>query len=170
MTPTMHTIHLEPYEYEWALHVAARRFTANWDTPNAPHYKPHHMEDDRTAQAAACVSELAVAKLTNRYCAGHVWHRSEHDNYRHLPDVGDNIEVRRIRTRNTAAVRRHQVGQGLVLFVARPHSPEFTTVDVFGWMHYDHAWELGNPSDYDPANTRTIDIEHLNAYIGRVAA
>jgi hypothetical protein len=121
------------------------------------------MEDDRTAAVAACAAELAVAKHTNRYWSGHVWDYRDHNQYKDIPDVGTNIEVRRIRTKNMAAVRKRQVGKGLVLFVAKPIMPEIRSVEIHGWMHYDQAWEAGVPSDYDP-DTRLIDSECLNVY------
>jgi len=128
---------------------------------NAPHYKANRMEDERTASVAACIAELAVAKATNRYWSGHVWPASDHKLHRDCADVGKNIEVRRIRTRQSAAVRRHQVGKGLVLFVAQPVMPEMMECQVFGWIDYDDAWECGIASDYDPDNTRLIDVSKL---------
>jgi hypothetical protein len=83
-----------------------------------------------------------------------------------MPDVGTNIEVRRIRTRDKAAVRKIQVGKGLVLFVAKPIMPEIRSVEIYGWMKYDEAWEVGIQSDYD-ADTRLIGTEYLNAYESR---
>lgn len=157
----MTLVDLDPWEYDHALSVAARRCAANWGKQDAPHYHRKNMEDDRTAQAAACVCELAVAKATNRYWPGHVWPASEHHKYRDVPDVGRNIEVRRVRTSDTAAVRRHQLGKGLVLFVARPVMPEMCSVDILGWLEYDMAWDLGVESKYDPENTRVISPEHL---------
>lgn len=156
------TIDLEPWEYEHACNVGIRRFTANWTKQDAPHYKKERMEDNRTAVTAAAICELAVAKHTNRYWHAHIWHRTEHEKYRHLPDVGRNIEVRRIRTRKQAAVRRHQLGQGLVIWAAETIAPEFRQVTLYGWLKYDDAWELGQESDYDPQNTRVIAVEQLN--------
>ncbi len=154
-------IELTPWEYEWASHVGARRFIENWGKGNAAHYDPSRMEDDRTAQVAACVCELAVAKYANRYWSGHVWTAGQHDKHKHMADVGTNIEVRRLRTRDRAAVRRKQLGKGLVLFVAKPHMPELRFVEIYGFLDYDRAWELGVSSDYDPENTREVSPEHL---------
>ena len=154
-------IKLEPWEYEWASHVGARRFIENWSRENAKHYDSARMEDDRTAQVAACVAELAVAKYANRYWSGHVWPVKHHDTHKGMADVGENIEVKRLRTRDSAAVRRHQVGKGLVLFVAKPVMPELREVEIYGWIQYDRAWELGTPTDYDPDNTREIGPENL---------
>jgi hypothetical protein len=154
-------VSLEAWEYEWASHVGARRYTANWGKADAPWYDAERMEDDRTAQVAACVCELAVAKATNRYWSGHVWPPVEHKQRRDTPDVGHNIEVRRVRTSLKAAVRRHQVGKGLVLVVAYAIPPEFREVDVMGWIHMDEAWEVGVPPDWDPKDSRVVSPSHL---------
>jgi hypothetical protein len=157
VTLQTHLVTLEPWEYTHAASVGAARFAANWGKQDAAHYDKSRMEDARTAQFAACVAELAVAKHTNRFWSGHVWHASEHRKYRDVADVGHNIEVRRVRTPNrNPAVRRHQVGKGLVLWAAYPVAPEFRTVEIWGWLPYDEAWELGTPSQYDPQNTRTV--------------
>ena len=157
---------LEPWEYEHATLVGVRRFTANWGKADAPWYDAERMEDDRTSQVAACVCELAVAKATNRYWSGHVWPASEHRARRNTPDVGTNIEVRRVRTSKRAAVRRHQVGKGLVLMVAYALPPEFREVDVMGWILMDEAWEKGEPSSYDSEGTRLISPSHLTPLEG----
>lgn len=159
----MVTITLEPWEYEHACNVGIRRYTANWTKPDAPHYKNKQMqEDNRTAQVASAICELAVAKHTNRYWHAHIWHHTEHNKYRHLPDVGENIEVRRLRTRETAAIRRHQnTIPELVIFVAKPTAPEFREITIYGWIRQTDAWNIGTPSDYDPENTRLIHTDQL---------
>lgn len=162
MSPEPITIDLETWEYEHACNVGIRRYTANWSKKDAPHYKKERMEDDRTAVVAAAICELAIAKHTNRYWHAHVWHASEHHLFRDLPDVGHNIEVRRIRTRKEAAVRRHQLAKGLVLWAAEAVAPEFRKVVIYGWLKYDDAWELGKESDYDSENTRVIAVTQLN--------
>ena len=156
-------IKLEKWEYEWASHVGIRRFTENWEKQDAVHYKREYMEDDRTAQVAAAIGELAVAKVTNQYWGGHVWPGNRHVENRNRADVGNNIEVRRVRTSNNAAVRRRQLGKGLDLFVVRPQPPEFREVEMLGWINHDEAWELGGPSGYDADNTRVIAPEFLKA-------
>lgn len=157
-------IELEPWEYEHACDVGIRRYTANWNKQDAPHYANKKLqEDNRTAQVASAICELAVAKHTNRYWSGHVWHATEHQKYRHIPDVGKNIEVRRLRTRDEAAVRKHQNNiEKLVLWVAKPVMPELRQVHLYGWIKQTDAWQQGTTSDYDPENTKTIHINQLN--------
>ena len=121
------------------------------------------MEDDRSAQVAAAIGELAVARVTNQYWGGHVWAGNRHAENRGRADVGHNIEVRRVRSSNNAAVRRRQLGKGLILFVVRPVPDEFRTVEMLGWIDHDEAWELGEPSGYDPENTRVIAANNLRS-------
>ena len=159
-------VNLETWEYEHASQVGARRYTANWGKDDAPWYDDRRMEDDRTAQVAAAVCELAVAKTTNRYWHAHIWHATEHHRFKDLPDVGRNIEVRRVRTSKSAAVRRHQCGKGLVLFVAYALPPELREVDVLGWIDMDSAWEAGEPPSWDTENSRVVSPEHLTPWWG----
>jgi hypothetical protein len=156
-------IELEKWEYEWASHVGIRRFTENWEKQDAAHYKREYMEDDRSAQVAAAIGELAVARVTNQYWGGHVWAGNRHVENKNRADVGFNIEVRRVRTSNNAAIRRRQLGKGLVLFVVRPVPDEFRTVEMLGWIDHDEGWELGGPSGYDPENTRVIAANRLHS-------
>lgn len=162
--PLLTTVDLTTWEYEYANSVGIRRFTANWTKQDAPHYKRERMEDDRTATVAAAVCELAVAKYTNRYWHGHIWHATDHKKFKDLPDVGRNIEVRRIRTGSSAAVRKHQLGKGLILWVAKAVEPEFRQVELYGWLPYDEAWDIGKPSKYDPDSTRVVDVQLLRSY------
>ena len=156
---------LEPWEYEWACHVGIRRYTANWGKKDAHYYRKERMEDDRTAQQVACVAELAVAKHTNRFWSGTVWAAGEHKNNTWRPDVGRNIEVRHIRKPTSkAAVRRKQLGQGLVLWVAYPVRPECRSVHLLGWLPMDDAWEAGEPADYDSSgDTRVVPHSALRS-------
>jgi len=160
-------IDLEPWEYEWASHVGARRFIENWTRGDAQHYDRSRMEDDRTAQVAAACCELAVAKWTNQFWSGHVWKAHEHERRKDLPDVGRHVEVRRLRTRETAALRRHQIGKNLVLVVAKPVMPELRAIEIYGWIMYDKGWTLAEPSDYDPENTRLLQPHHLRLDLQR---
>lgn len=154
-------VELEPWEYEWVSHVGARRYIENWSKVDATHYDRKRMEDDRTAQVAAAACELAVAKWTNSYWSGHVWPAGDHERRKNIPDVGTNIEVRRLRTRETAALRRKQLGKNLVLFVAKPLMPEIRAVEIYGWIMYDKGWTLADPADYDPEGTRLLQPHHL---------
>lgn len=134
-------VSLEPWEYELAFQVGIRRFTANWNRPDAHYYNRARMEKDRDAQVAAAMCELAVAKHLNRYWHGSVWHASDHSKHRHKPDVGNNIEVRRVRTDTGPAVRRSDIGK--VIWAARITDPEYREVELLGWIEGARGLEIG---------------------------
>ena len=48
----------------------------------------------------------------------------------------------------------------MILFVAKPLMPEIRSIEIYGWIPYDKAWELGVPSDYDK-DTRLIGPDML---------
>jgi hypothetical protein len=86
-----------------------------------------------------------VAKATGRQWHAKVWPPAEHWKHRDEPDVGRNIEVRRIREPNNGlVVREKDLNKGKVIFVAYP-LPEtgFRQVDVIGWLRAEDAWDLG---------------------------
>ena len=95
------------------------------------------MEEDRNAQAAAAICELAVAKYLNEYWHASVWHVSEHGKYRNIPDVGRNIEVRRVRTANGVTVR--QTDRGKRVWAAKLADPEYRTVQLLGYVDADEV-------------------------------
>ena len=156
-------IQLETWEYEWAAAVAMRRTTSNWNKQDAAHYNDKSkMEDNRTANHAATLCELAVAKATNQYWSGSAWCSHDQKKYGSVTiDVGRNIEVKRSRTKDDISIRDGQYGLGMILFVARPAAPEFKTVDIWGWIEFDKAWDLGEPV-YGKNNVREINRRHLN--------
>lgn len=164
----MAIVTIEKWEYEHAHAVGIARCVARWGSSDAAHYgEKARQEDNRTANVASALCELAVAKLTNSYWHGHVWHWTEHAKYRGLPDVGKNTEVRRLRTRNAVPIRRGQNNkENLIVFGARVIGPEMNSVEVYGYISQKKGWEIGVPSDYDPENTRVVDIKLLTKYEG----
>lgn len=142
-------VNLETWEYEYASHIGIRRFTANWDKEDAKHYQhDERKEDDRTAQVAAAIGELAVAKLVNQYWHATIWSAKKHNEFKKLPDVGTNIEVRRVRTQDAVCIRQKDTGRGLIVFAVRPIEKEFTQVEVFGFINADEGYNMGEQRDY----------------------
>jgi len=121
-----------PWEYQRGFDVGIGRFVANWGRPDAPHYDRNLMEEDRKAQAAAVLCEIAVGRYTNQYCHCHVWHWSERDKYKHIADVGDNIEVRRVRTGNSVMVRVSDAGR--IVWGVRLLDDEYRTAEILGYI------------------------------------
>jgi len=138
-------ITLSDDELDQAKRVGDGRNAANTGSPDKPYYHRELMQDDETASFAAASAEAAVAKATGRQWHAKVWPAGEHWKHRDEPDVGRNIEVRRIREPNNGlVVREKDLNKGKVIFVAYP-LPEtgFQQVDVIGWLRAEDAWDLG---------------------------
>jgi hypothetical protein len=151
-------VELTHWELRWAHHTGLLRDAANVDKGDAAYYDPARMQNNITASLASASCEMAVAKCLDLYWSGSAWDSSEHRKYRHLADVGGNIEVRRIREPiNPLVVRRRDADKGFIIVAAYAYSPHFQRVDVIGWMEADEAWKVGIPADYDRHGTRLVD-------------
>ena len=146
---------LRPWEYSLVAQVGAQRAARNHNRGDAAHYDRSRMEDDRTAQHAACAAECATARALNKYwTAGGAWDASEHQQWRALADVGTNIEVRRIRdaTSTTFAVDNRDRERVIVACFVEP--PELNTVRVLGWVRGADALAAGTTAPKYPTRKR----------------
>lgn len=148
---THYRVVLRPWEIAHVATVGAQRTVANLNRANAPHYRDaSRREDERTASHAAAAAECATARLLNQYwTAGGAWVAARHGEFADLADVGENIEVRRVRDHGTTtfAVRERDMGRTIVACFVVP--PELTEVRVLGWIQGPDAWEVGQPvEDY----------------------
>lgn len=149
-------IALTQWEYEYAFQVGIRRYTANWKKQDAPHYDRSRMELDRDAQVAAAICELAVAKHINRYWHASIWHPSDHKQHRDSPDVGDNVEVRRVRTDVGPAIRHRDWDR--VVWGAKTDG-EYREVELLGWITGAEGWNRGETR---PGGYRVVAADRLN--------
>jgi hypothetical protein len=159
-------IYLETWEYEYASTIGIRRYTNNWDKPNAAHYDPSKMQEDRTAQVAAAICELAVAKAVNEYWSASIWKGTDHNTFKHLADVGKDIEVRRVRTQPGPAIREKDLLKGnQILFGAYAVEKEFKQVEILGWTTFKDGWENGIPTEYGKIVPRE-KLKTVGEYLG----
>ena len=132
-------IEFYPWEYKLGFQVGATRFVENWGRQNAAHYEESKMEEDRNAQPAAVLCEIAVARYLNQYCHCHIWHSSEKGKYKHLADVGNDIEVRRVRTGNAVKVRVGDAGK--VVWGVKLIDAEHRAAEILGCIPADDVIE-----------------------------
>jgi hypothetical protein len=99
------------------------------------------------------------------YWSGSAWDSAMHDLYRHEPDVGGNIEVKRVRSReNPLVVRKREVAADWLIVSVYSVPPAFEEVEILGWLPAREAWELGSPADYDArGTTRLVGQESLRS-------
>lgn len=132
-------VRLETWEYEWASFVGIRRAVANWDRKNAKAYKgnEHNLEPNRIANIASCICEMAVAKYLNRYWSGSAWdwNKVDHEKSKLFDDVGQGIEVRRVRNETGPALKPKDKGK--ILYGAKVLGKEWRSVEILGWVFAD---------------------------------
>jgi hypothetical protein len=160
----MKTIYLEPFEHNIATQVGVARYNARKDSKDQSYYDPARMESNFNANIASAVCEMAVAKYTNQYWACHVWCIEQHRFYSTMADVGENIEVRRVRERsNPVAIRERDVRENRIIYAAYVKAPEYEEVEILGWIDAKEGWDKGTRPDYDKRNdTRVVRISELN--------
>ena len=156
-------VQLEKWEYEHAVYIAGRRLAENKDRKDAKQYQNDYKQDEITANVATCCCEIAVAKLFNEYWHAHVWDVRDHDKYKDFPDVGKDIEVRRVRKKDTpVAVRRDDVSLNRIIVAVYAETPIFWNLDVLGVIKAGKGWEIGKPAHYDLKDTKTVPISELS--------
>jgi hypothetical protein len=132
--------------------VADKRNEMNQGRGDAPAYalNSERMEDNSVAMYASTRCELAVAKVTNRFWHASWWPAEHHHIHKHEPDVGHNIEVKRIRSpHNPLLVKEDYVSLDRVIFLAYAHTDVEHHVDVIGYIKADLAWQIGQPVAWD---------------------
>lgn len=159
-------VHLTDEQLADARRVGAGRNLMMRGVADMPYYHRELMEDDEVASFASACAEIAVALTTGLRWHAKVWHKSEHHLHKDEPDVGENIEVRRIRNPHSGlCVRKKDLKQNKFIFVAYP-IPEsgYRDVDVIGWLPADQAWEIGTDAFVD---TRRVPLFWVNIWRGR---
>ena len=159
----MPTIYLEPFEHNIAVQVGVARYNMRKDSGDQSYYDPARMESNFNANIASAVCEMAVAKYTNQYWACHVWCVEQHRLYSRMPDVGTNIEVRRVRDKkNPVAIRERDVRDGRMIYAVYAKAPEYEEVEILGCIDAQEGWNIGTIPSYDKKNnTRVVATEQL---------
>lgn len=140
-------IELEPYEYQRAAQIGIERAERYASVPamgyRAEEQQRQHASagwnDVETANVLAAVLELAYAKALGEYWHGHGGHFDYNKVYRWRPDVGDNIEVRRVINANAGPVLKQTDMQAAISMKARHGLPLFVAsghvVDNTAFLH-----------------------------------
>jgi hypothetical protein len=139
--------------------LGMERWLAKFGSTDRPNYALGKangtLERELQANVRANVAEYAVAKLY-RMPWTVPWYPNEEHPYRmDHPDVGTNVEVRCIRTRDAIPVWKKDVNKGAVIVGAYVEDQEyFSSVKVFGylpveecqkdewWTPYENSWRV----------------------------
>jgi len=154
-------VRLRPWEYTLVAQIGADRAARNHDRPDAPHYDRSRMEDDRTAQHAACAAECATARVLNKYwTAGGAWDSARHREFQHLADVGNNTEVRRVREPTSTTFAVDAKDKNRMVVACYVEAPELRDVRFLGWITGEEALRIGTDSQYG-GNRKRVPISAL---------
>lgn len=163
-------VDLRPWEYALVAQIGAARAARNHNRPDAKHYDRSRMEDDRTAQHASCAAECATARAFDRYwTAGGAWDSGDHARYKDLADVGQNIEVRRIREPSSTTFAVDERDRDRIVVACYVEPPELQVVRVFGWARGADALAAGEVAEKYPSRRRVpLSVLSLKGVIGKV--
>jgi len=137
-------ITLKPWQLRWAQDAGKKRTELNeGKVTDRPDYADHSvLQDDLTANTAACICELAVSLCLNQSWNGAYWLPSEHREASKAPDVGHNVEVRRVRhLGRPMPVKKSE--QDCDIFQVWSNPNDLSQVKIIGWAPGVYAWQHG---------------------------
>jgi len=161
----MTVVTLEPWEYQWAEHVGTQRDEINRTKQNAAYYDSNRMDSDNArANILSCCCELAVAKYLNRYWGGDYWPLDRHSEFRGLPDIAPNIEVRRVtKPHNPLVIRERDAKKERKMFLTYVDMEDRLNVSLIGWLDAKKGYRYGKQPEWDQTGTaRVYPQEKLN--------
>lgn len=124
--------------------IALERWILKKDSIDRPGYATGKrfgaLEHELLANIRANVAEYAVSKYHGLPWTFPWYPNDEHQRRKAHPDVGTNIEVRTVRTRDSIAVWQKDVTKNAVIVAAKVTDDDyFTTVEIYGWFRAKDA-------------------------------
>ena len=120
------------------------------------------LEHELLANVRANVAEYAVAKHFAQPWTVPWYPNEEHKQRKDHPDVGRNIEVRVVRTKNAVPVWDKDINKQAIIVGCKVIDDEhFTEVEIFGWFP---AIEAQRPEWLDKLGAYRIPIGEFNTH------
>jgi hypothetical protein len=118
--------------------IALNRWMMKWGSVDRPNYAGDNkvkLEPEIAANVRSIVAEYAVAKLYKQAFTFPFYPNEEHPFRKDIADVGTNIEVKSVRTRDQIPVFPKDIRDGFILVGARVLDRDYySEVEVFGWI------------------------------------
>lgn len=134
-----HLVELAKEEVRACADIALNRWMMKWGSTDRPNYagdNKKNMEPEIAANVRSIVAEYAVAKLYRKAFTFPFYTNEEHHFRKDIADVGQNIEVKSIRTRDEIPVFPKDLRDDWILVGAFVTDRDYySTVKVYGWMH-----------------------------------
>ena len=131
-----HVINLSKEEVRACADVALNRWMMKFGSTDKPNYQNKNiLEPEIAANVRTIVAEYAVSKLYKKSYTFPFYPNSEHGYRKDIAEVGTNIEVKSIRTRDAIPVFPKDIRDGWYLVGVRVLDRDYySQVEVFGWM------------------------------------
>ena len=133
-----HIVNLSKDEVRACADIALNRWLMKWDSIDRPNYAGENkakLEPEIAANVRSIVAEYAVAKLYKKPLIFPFYPNEEHPFRKDIADVGVNIEVKSIRTKDEIPVFPKDIRPGFLLVGARVLDRDYySEVEVFGWL------------------------------------
>jgi hypothetical protein len=147
----MFTVKMTKDEVRRCANMAVELWIEKFGSEDRPNYaegkKNGWLQHDMVSNTRTIVGEAAVAKATNLPHTYPVYENYLHPYRKHLADVGSNLEIRTIRTRDEIPIWKKDAGKYVVGCYV-PDERFFSEVEVYGWVKADDVIGNDNYADH----------------------
>lgn len=155
-----HIVTLSKEEVRACADAALNRWMMKWGSIDRPNYTNKAiLEPEIAANVRTIVAEYAVAKLYKKSFTFPFYPNEEHGYRKDIAEVGTNIEVKSIRTKDEIPVFPKDIREGWLLVGARVTDRDYySEVEVFGWLPME---EIANHDEwkYAPEGSWRIPLD-----------
>jgi len=159
-----HLVKLSPEEVRACADAGLNRWMMKFGSIDRPNYAGDNkskLEPEIAANVRTIVAEYAVAKLYRKSFTFPFYPNSEHGYRKDIADVGTNIEVKSIRTKDEIPVFPKDIRDGWILVGARVTDRDYySEVEVFGWLRMEQVQR--DEWLYKPEGSWRIPLDQFN--------
>lgn len=159
-----HIVTLTKEEVRACADAALNRWMMKFGSEDRPNYagdNKRNLEPEIAANVRTIVAEYAVAKLYKKSFTFPFYPNSEHPFRKDIAEVGTNIEVKSIRTKDEIPVFPKDIREGWLLVGARVIDRDYySEVEVFGWLKMEDCQR--DEWKYAPEGSWRIPLDQFN--------
>jgi hypothetical protein len=157
-----HIVKLSKEEVRACADAALNRWMMKWGSTDRENYQDKSkLEPEIAANVRTIVAEYAVAKLYKKSFTFPFYPNEEHGYRKDIAEVGTNIEVKSIRTKDEIPVFPKDIRKGWKLVGVRVLDRDYySEVEVYGWLPME---EIANHDEwkYAPEGSWRIPLDQF---------